>query len=258
MGKLAFLHLIHLILVVFFWQTEIRAAEYHLVTLEYPPLEFKDSSGEAKGAAVEVVTRIMTQLGHSVSIEVLPWTRALKMVKHGRADAIFTIFKNAERELFLDYSGEVLIPQMVAFYARKDSQITYRGQLEELKHFKIGVVSTISYGRKFDSARPGLKIERTATLEQNFTKMLLGRIDLVINNVYSARIAVEKLHIADKIKRLRPSVENVPSYIAFSKMKNLTRLQQVFDRKLIALKASGEFDEIIRKSSLILEKNDVE
>ncbi|MGD9364393.1 MAG: transporter substrate-binding domain-containing protein [Desulfobacteraceae bacterium] len=247
-----------IIMISLLFAADIRAEEYYFVTLEYPPLEYKDKVGLAKGAAVEIVAHIMADLGHSISIEVLPWTRAVKMVKYGRADAIFTIFKNPERELFLDYSGEILIPQMVAFYARKDSQIAYGGNLEELKRFKIGVVSTISYGQKFDRSRPMLKVESTATLEQNFSKMMLGRIDLVISNVYSAEIVIDKLNIADRIKRLHPSVESVPSYIAFSKMKKLTPLLNDFDRKLIELKKSGVYDEIINKSGLKIETNELE
>lgn len=258
MKRTILIHISFILTIALFFTAEIRAEEYYFVTLEYPPLEYKDKAGLAKGAAVEIVTHIMTDLGHSITIEVLPWTRAMKMVQYGRADAIFTIFKNPERELFLDYSEEVLVPQMVAFYARKDSQIAYGGNLEDLKLLKIGVVSTISYGQKFDRSRPMLKVESTATLEQNFSKMMFGRIDLVISNVYSAEIVINKLNIADRIKRLQPSVESVPSYIAFSKMKKLTTLKNDFDRKLIELKKSGMYDEIINKSGLKIEMDELE
>ncbi len=258
MRRKTVIHISSLILILFFSVADICAEEYYFVTLEYPPLEFKDKTGIPKGIAVEIVTKIMNGLGHSVSIEVLPWARALKMVKHGRADAIFTIFKNAERELFLDYSSEILIPQMVAFFVRKDSPFVYEGNLGSLEQHKIGVVSTISYGQKFDSLRPALNIERTASLELNFKKLMFGRIELVISNVYSANIAMNKLNIQDKIKRLEPPVESVPSFIAFSKMKKLTKLQKNFDRKLIELKKSGAYDQIINKSGLKIEINNIE
>ncbi len=247
-----------LILVLILWIGDARAREFYFVTSEYPPLEYKDESGSAKGVAVEIVTRIMTELGHSASVEVLPWARALKMVKYGRADAIFTIFKNNERELFLDFSGEILIPQMVAFYARKGSPIVYDGTLEQLKQFKIGVVSTISYGPRFDNARIGLTVERTATLEQNFRKLMLGRIDLVINNVYSAEIVIHNLKLAAEIKQFYPYVESVPSYIAFSKAKKLGALREVFDCKLLELKKNGDYARILKKENLNTEAGDIE
>lgn len=239
-----------LILIFLFWVASTQAQEFYFVTLEYPPLEYKDKTGSAKGVAVEIVTRIMSELGHTVSIEVLPWERALMMVKYGRADAIFTIFKSSERELFLDYSEEILIPQMVALYALKDSPINFDGTFENLKQFKIGVVSTISYGRKFDRSRSVLKVERTSALEQNFRKLMLGRIDLVISNVYSAEIVINNLNLADKVKRLYPSVESVPSYIAFSKVKKLGSLREAFDLKLFELKKNGKYIYMLNKSKL--------
>lgn len=231
---------------------DVRAAEYYFVTLEYPPLEFEDETGAANGAAVEIVTHIMNLLGHSVTIEVLPWTRAVKMVRFGHADAIFTIFQNPEREMFLDYSTEILIPQLVAFYVPKDSPVTYDGNLEKLKNLKIGVVSTISYGRKFDNQRGMMMVERTATLEQNFTKMVLGRIDLVISNVYSADSVINQMQIAHAVRKLEPYVESVPSYIAFSKVKKSETLLTDFDRELAKLKKNGYYDRIINKWGVVI------
>lgn len=251
------------ILLIMFWLllvpvTDTRAGEYALVTLEYPPLEYLDTSGRAKGIAVDLVTQIMTELGHSVSVEVLPWTRAVKMVRYGEADAIFTIYKNSARETFLDFAQEVLIPQRVALYAPADSPTTFNDDLESLKTLRIGVVSTISYGRRFDQLRPELTLERTASLEQNFAKMLLGRIDIVINNVHSAENVIKKLQLGEKIRQLHPYVESVPSYIAFSKKKGLASLKQDFDRQLRQFKQSGRYGAIVGKAGLTLKATEFE
>lgn len=227
-----------------------RADVYHFVTLEYPPLEYKDASGRPEGVAVEMVKQIMTDLGHRLYIEVLPWTRALKMVRYGKADAIFTIFKNTAREEFLDYSEEVLIPQLVALYALADSPVDFDGDLEALKPYKIGVVSTISYGQTFDRLSPQLRVERTATLDQNLTKLLLGRIDLVISNVYQAQNVIDRRKLNATIKRLRPHVERIPSYVAFSKIRKLTVLRQDFDSQLIRMKKTGRYAAIMAGSGL--------
>lgn len=230
------------------------AGELHLVTLQYPPLVFQDDTGEIQGVAVEIVESIMNELGHTVSIKMMPWTRALKMVQFGKADAIFTIFKNPHRETFLDFSDEVLIHQPVSFYKRKDRTISYTGDLKELKPFKIGVVSTISYGNHFDKTRPMLNTESTASLEQNFSKMLLGRIDLVISNSFSANTVIQHMNISDKIIKISPSVENVPSYISYSKLKNLTNLKREFDSKLVEFKQNGKYYRILEKSGLIIKE----
>lgn len=243
-------------LALFSSSVEARSENYYFVTLEYPPLEYSGKSGAPKGVAVEIVTLVMKELGHSVSIRIFPWTRAVKMVRHGHADAIFTIFRNDEREIFLDYSEEILVPQPVFLYATKDSPYVYEGLLENIKEQKIGVVSTISYGQIFDRARPNLFVESTAALEQNFAKLLHGRIDLVVSNDYSANNVIKKLKIENNIKRLYPPIENVPSYIAFSKKNKLKALQKSFDIKLRDLKEKGIYNKMLFESGLNIVAND--
>lgn len=253
----------HLILFALFWllagtAIDAGAGEYAFVTLEYPPLEYKGANGLAQGVAVELVTQIMTDLGHRVTVEVLPWTRAVKTVRYGKADAIFTIFRNSERETFLDFTREVLVPQRVAFYAPSDSPITFNDDIKALAKHRIGVVSTISYGRRFDKLRPELAMERTASLEQNFSKMIHGRIDLVISNVHSAENIIRKMKLGEKIQQLHPYVESVPSYVAFSKQKGLTALKQDFDRQLRQFKRNGRYAVIMGEAGLTFEASELE
>lgn len=223
------------------------ADNYFFVTLEYPPLEYKGKDGKAQGASVEIVTQIMMNLGHSVEIRVLDWTRALKMVKEGGADAIFTAYKNPERETFLDYSQHVFVPQIVCFYAKRGHNISFEGDFDKLKGNKIGVVSTISYGHKFDQARSRLYVETADKLEYNYRKLLEGSIDLVISNSFMAEKTLNQLKLTDEIVRLPQEIERVPSYIAFSKKRALSTLRDQFDRELIKFKTSGEYFRVMRK-----------
>jgi polar amino acid transport system substrate-binding protein len=224
-----------------------EAANYVFVTLEFPPLEYTGVDGNPKGIAVDMVKRIMSSLGHTVQIRVYPWPKALEMVRNGDADAIFTAYKTPERETFLDYSTEVLVPQIVGFYVKKGSPITFNGDLRTLRARHIGVVSTISYGPKFDQMRTQLQVEHVDRIEQNFQKLLSDRIDLMISNIHVADWELQKLQLREKIVRLPHEVERLSSYIAFSKQRSLTTLRDQFDQELRKLKANGEYDEVIGK-----------
>jgi polar amino acid transport system substrate-binding protein len=225
------------------------AGSYRFVTLEFPPLEYADESGEIKGAAVEIVQTVMSGLKHKIVVEMLPWTRSLGLVRDGQADAIFTAYRNEEREQYLDYSNEVLVSQMVALYARKGTDIRFTGHLKQVSDRTIGIVSTISYGARFDLARDGsvVKTDRADTLEQNFRKLLAGRIDLVISNSFSAQTEMQRLGIKDQITQLSIPVEVLPSYVAFSRTRKLTGLRDSFDSRLRQLKASGVYGRILNK-----------
>lgn len=223
------------------------AESYRFVTLTFPPLEYQGKDGQPAGAAVEVVKTVMKRLGHEVEIDVLPWSRSIQEVRRAKAAAVFTAYKNEERVKFLDYSRQVLIPQVVSFYVRKGSGLDFHGDFAALKGKKVGVVSTISYGERFDEAVKNLNIEteRVDKRVLNFKKLLAGRIDYVISNQYSAATVMKDLGLTDKIKKLEPQVEILPSYIAFSKKKDLESLRDAFDRELKKLKASGRYEEIL-------------
>lgn len=229
------------------------AAAFKMVTLDFPPLEYADEKNQAGGAAVELVREIMAQMKHSVSIEVLPWTRSLLLTKEGKADAIFTCYKNPEREAFLDFGNEILVPQVVSLYAKKGSKLTLKGDLKELQKFKVGILNTISYGQIFDKAKEDLKIqtERVESLDQNFKKLATGRIDFVISNRYSAAVELDRLKLQDEIVELPRAVEVIPSYIAFSKAKKLTALRDEFDKILRTFKKSGRYHEILIKYNVL-------
>jgi len=221
------------------------ADNYFFVTFRYPPFEYEDENGNARGIFVQMVSKTMKNLGHEVRIEVLPWTRALKMVRQGQADAIFTAYKNDERETFLDYPEQVLFPQVVYFYKKKGSESTFTGDFGLLTNKRIGVVSTISYGNKFDAFKSNLTIEKVNKLEHNFEKLMLGRIDLVPSHPIVADYVIQKMGLAGKIIKIPVQLDSVPSYIAFSKKKNLALLIWQFDQEIVKMKESGEYSKIL-------------
>lgn len=228
------------------------ADDFNFVTLAYPPMEYENKKGKAEGVAVEIVETIMADLGHNVNISVLPWTRAVKMVRTGKAAAIFTAYKNPTREVFLDYCNEVLIPQAIFFYAKKDSLIQFNGDWASIENKRIGVVSTISYGQQFEQRKHLFKIDRVHKREHNFDKLLKGRIDLAPESLYVADYTLKKMGLTDEITSISGKLESIASYIAFSKKRNLLKLRDDFDNQLKNMKESGEYYEILNKYGLKL------
>ena len=230
--------------------SDAAADEYLFVTFEYPPLEFEGDQGLAQGIAVEIVRDVMHNLSYGVQIQVFPWTRALDMVRFGRADAIFTAYKNPAREQFLNYTKEVLFQQEIYFYRKKGSLVDFNGNLASVQDKIVGVVSTISYGRMFDSTKPDLDLDKANRLEHSFQKLVMGRIDLVPSDIYVAEHTIQTMGLAGKIERLPRMIESVPSYIAFSKQRNLTHLRDQFNRQLSKMKANGAYAGILKRHGI--------
>lgn len=237
-------------LLILLLHSPLQADTYFFVTFRYPPLAYENDDGAPEGIFVNMISTIMARIGHGVRIEVFPWTRALHMVKSGKADGIFTAYKNEEREQFLDYPEEVLFPQAVYFYKNRKSDIQFNGDMNSLTTRRIGVVSTISYGKTFDKFKSELTLERARKLEHNFTKLLLGRIDLLPSDKIVADNVIAKMGIKEHVTLVPHQLDSIPSYIAFSKKRNLKQLIKAFDIELGQMKASGEYFKMLNTAGI--------
>jgi len=79
----------------------------------------------------------------------------------------------------------------------------------------------------------------------NFLKLIISRVDIVPSNKYVALDILTKLKKTDEVKELAPEVQSIPSYIAFSKKKNLAKTRDSFDETLKKMKSDGTYDKII-------------
>ncbi len=224
-----------------------KADTYHMVTMDFPPYSYMDK-GNATGIGVDIIIEAFKRMGHDVKIDVLPWARSLSMVKKGKVDAIFTIFKNPERETFLDYSNTVIIPEIVSLFTLKDTPIMFDGDLSELADYRFGLRNQLSYGVKFDAALNDgtLKKAEIVDAEESTALMLLkGRIDIMPSNRLVALMIFKELGILDKVNELKPYMQNVPSYIAFSKKRNLATVRDEYDKTFAAMEQEGVIKSII-------------
>ncbi|WP_420412364.1 substrate-binding periplasmic protein [Roseibium sp.] len=227
--------------------TSAKSEAVKLVTLEYPPYEYKDGSS-ADGIVVRILQAAFGKLGKDITIEVLPWKRALHMVKEGDADAIFTAYKNDERVKFLDYSETVLMPQVLSVWVQKGSDVGFDGSMDSIADHKIGLVDGISYGTMVDEAiKVGTlkSVDYAPQSENNIKKLMGGRIDAIIMNKYGAMHHLKNHKGLDKVVELQPEISSIPSYIAFSKKNNLAGLRDQLDGVLQEMIASGEYQKII-------------
>jgi len=220
-----------------------------LVTQEYPPY-IQTADGSVDGVAVRVVSRAFAKLGYDVEIEVLPWARALYKVRTGLADGIFTIFKTSERETFLDYSQQVLFQQEIRVVHRSNVRIFE----DAIQSFDFGAYSSVcvinqfSYGSRIDTALAQNQFDQVLrlTLAPQCLRMLeSGRARLWISNYFGARALINQLNMKDMVTINPHPIEDTPSYIAFSKAKELSTLRDQFDHALADMKATGEYQAIV-------------
>ena len=178
----------------------------------------------------------------------MPWARCLKDTETGEVDGVFSSFKLPERERFLVFSKEALTKQAIAFFARSESTQSFDGDLAAVQDVRIGVITGTSYGEQFDAAvRNGVlrNVEQTNSIESNLKKLVLGRVDLVPSYRYVALDTARRLQLLAKIREISPPLDSVPTYLAFTKVRNLSKRSEEFDAAMASMKQDGTYDRII-------------
>jgi polar amino acid transport system substrate-binding protein len=245
MSRKVFLQALMLLCLVLSGQSYCRTIR--LATLEYPPYEFQGAE-DASGIAVELIKEAFTRIDQPYTIQFLPWGRAIREVRNGRIDGIFTIYKTPEREQFMSYSDEVLINQSISLFALKSNKIHYSGRINSLAAYRIGVMRKVSYGAQIDEALNNGVFENIVTTDtgiKNFKLLLADRVDLVISNRLGGMEIIKQLGIEDLVYQVPSYSYEIPSYIAFSKLSPLSSIKGQLDGALRQMKEDGTYKKII-------------
>jgi polar amino acid transport system substrate-binding protein len=220
-----------------------------LVAADSAPTAYMED-GRPSGILVDVVTEAFQRTGYQFEIQLMPWARCLAEIRSGRADGIFSVFKLPERDEFLTYTSVPIITQVEAFFVSADSDVKFGGDISKLGDFSIGTIRGTSYGTKVDSAlKTGVwsSVVETNSIDSLVGMLVLKRIDLAVGYRHVILEAARKKGYLNKIKELAPGIDEIPSYLAFTKRGDYAEVISSFDRALTSMKNDHSFEAIYEK-----------
>lgn len=100
----------------------------------YPPYVFKDSAGRVQGILIDEWKLFEKKTGIKIIIDVMDWSKALKLMKQGKYDVIDTIFYNKERAKLYDFTKAYAKIDVPIFFNKNISGIS---DVESLNGFTI-------------------------------------------------------------------------------------------------------------------------
>jgi len=223
----------------------IQSKTLTFVTIDFPPYAFKVND-EVVGFNVEILNHIFKKLNIKIKYLIVPWARAVQMVKQGEADAIFPFFKNSKRELFTDYPN-AFTSEPIAMFVLSNSNILYSGDLSQLSSFTFGRVRGYSSGQSFDIAvkNGSLKLEIANNSEQNLKKFFRKRFDILVDNKYYVLSSLKRLNKLEDVKQLRPILIDNSAYLGFSKYLNHKKIIKDFNRIIKTMRKDGSYNKIL-------------
>ncbi len=221
-----------------------------VVYTEWFPYTFTDN-GQPTGFEIEVARAVFERLTVEAEFVQYPWRRCLAYLESGYADALVSLLKTSGREVFTDFPEEHISVSHTSFFAQAGRVPEYKGDFEQLKGLRVGVVMGFSYGGDFDKASGFLKDE-TADAKGLIQKVLAGRVDLAAENQTVVAAEAARMGVADKIRFLSPSIHTQKLYVGFTRARNMRKLVGLFSDELKAFKESQQYRDILARYGIPL------
>lgn len=224
------------------------ARTFMLVSLESPPAEFTEN-GRVTGRNVDVVTEAIKRMGHTCDIRLLPWVRAVNMVKKGRADGLIDAAYNQERAQFFHYpEKEIYVEKWFAF-KRKTMDLTLDPGLANAHIITIGASRGFEYGGELQQAINENRfklIQEVTGNEQNIKKLLANRFDMFVGVKLTILWFVARMGVSndiDIVKKTGSAEEYILStsktFLAFSKKTVDPAIADRFSRIIQGMEKDG-------------------
>ncbi|WP_426151582.1 substrate-binding periplasmic protein [Pseudomonas sp. DC3000-4b1] len=219
------------------------ARSLHLVTNPWEPYVYRDGA-TLKGIDYEIASEVFRRLGIEVEWELLPWKRCLMMLDRGQADGALDIFRTSAREALLVYALEPLSTVNFVFFQAQARPLPL-ARLGTLQGVRVGIAPGFVYGPEFNAS---LAIQEPApTLEANFGKLLLGRVDLVISDRRQGHAALEHLGLTDRVEEIPRLVHRDVLYLALRREGDGPSLAERFAGALRAFKREPGYRRLLER-----------
>jgi len=143
------------------------------------PLNYQDETGP-QGFSVELLRQMATAAGLPLTLQVLPWVRAVQMAEIEPTSVLFSLTRTPEREAQFQWVGPIAQRRILIYKlaSRTDLRLA---QLSELGSMRIGVVRDSAADRQLQATglKPGAQLELGLDDATNVRKLLAGRMEFV-------------------------------------------------------------------------------
>jgi ABC-type amino acid transport substrate-binding protein len=221
-----------------------------LATLNWPPYTGEDLPGE--GYAAELIRTAFERNGYQVQFFFMPWSRAVETVANGYYEGLAPVYFTAKRKM--DFSMTDAFPAGPLMLARRKSVEIKYNRLEDLKPYKIAIVSGYANTKEFDEAKYLQKSICNADTT-GYRRLLFGTVELWLVDKFVGQYIMSH-HLPERSGEIefieKPmGIKNL--HVIFSKKKpNHLRLAKDFNKGLAEVMNDGTFNKILAGHGLSL------
>lgn len=218
------------------------------------PPYFMAQEDDVVGIDADLAREAMERLGCSLSLQKLPWARALVELRDGRVDMLSGAYRTPEREQYAHYSEVVgLVSPNILFVRRSDEARFDLSGLRELleSDFRLGAQINVSYSDEYSALVQNPDYEKNIqylSRRESLWRMLArNRIDGVVASRLTGLYEIQELGLSGTITPSSLVVSNKPAYFVFSKASVGSEFVADFDLALRAMLEDGTFAAIVNR-----------
>ncbi|WDP89466.1 MAG: ABC transporter substrate-binding protein [Desulfobacter sp.] len=165
-----------------------------IYTENMPPYNYEHpSTRNAQGFTVDVLKGMLKRTGIAPEnglILVLPWARGYRLVQKQKNAMLFSMTKSKERIPLFKWVGPVAKREIWLWKNKTRLDIAVKS-IEDAKLYSVGGVYDFASSQWL--RQQGFRVEMTTSIEQNWRKLFLNRIDMVSALELEAAFNMKKL-----------------------------------------------------------------
>jgi polar amino acid transport system substrate-binding protein len=232
-----------------------NGAELKFNTQDFAPYSF-DVGGSVSGPGVEIISQACAKIDVKCSFALLPWGRAQKEVKAGKAHGMFVIGWNKARHKWVHFSPPILKAEY-GFFTHSSNALAYT-DLKDVEGLTVAVYGPSNTSKslkalqtKMQSAgmKP-IKIDERPHDEAGFKKLALKRVDAVFSNRDVGFAVAAKVGVKDKV-RYAGKTRELNYYIGLAVEHNDPALLEKFNSAVSELDKAGAIRKILDKYGML-------
>lgn len=217
---------------------------------EWPP--YLSENLEHYGVVSHIVTEAFALEGVKVEYGFFPWIRAYELAKSGEWDGSLIWLHTPEREQYFYFSEPILQCNYV-FWHLKNYDFDW-DSIEDLQDVTIGGTRGYFYEDIFSSLEKAgkVKVEWVSQDEQNFMKLLAGRIDLYVQDVNVSYSMLQNNFTPEERELITYQPKSVRTddmcLILSRKVDKNEDMLVLFNKRLQRLRESGKIDRYLAET----------
>lgn len=219
-----------------------RAESLRLVTEAWAPYVYEES-GQPAGLDYDITREILRRLDVDVTLQFMPWKRALLAFEQGQADGILDIFRLAERESQMVFIDEPLSEVTFVLFFARNRPYPY-ARPDDLRDLLIGTSPGYWYNDSEFRNSTLFNREDAPSHEANFGKLVRNRVDLVVNDRRAGSHLAAQMGLARQLDYNTRSVGNDSLYLALRRTPELEQLALDFANELRRFKREDSYRQL--------------